>query len=80
MFYFFNIFSAPIYLKKLIKIQKTHVKPKIKNIQTEGEIKSKTQRDKDKNGKPKAKYFIIYALSKSYMPLKKYKFKTPKKS
>ena len=42
----------PIYLKKLNKIQKTHVKPEIKNIQTEGEIKSQTQPDKDKNGKP----------------------------
>ena len=41
-----------IYLKKLNKIQKTHVKPEIKNIQTEAEIKSQTQRDKDKNGKP----------------------------
>ena len=40
-----------IYLKKLNKIQKTHVKPEIKNIQTEGEIKSQTQHDKDKNGK-----------------------------
>ena len=40
-----------IYLKKLIEIPKLHVKPKIKNIQTEGEIKSPTQRDKDKNGK-----------------------------
>ena len=41
-----------IYLKKLNKIQKTHVKPEIKNIQTKGEIKSQTQRDKDKKGKP----------------------------
>ena len=41
-----------IYLKKLNKIQKTHVEPEVKNIQTEGEIKSQSQRDKDKNGKP----------------------------
>ena len=41
-----------ICLKKLNKVQKTHVKPEIKNIQTVGEIKSQIQRDKDKNGKP----------------------------
>ena len=41
-----------VYLKKLNKIQKTHVKPEIKYIQIEGKIKSQTQRDKDKNGKP----------------------------